>query len=138
MPEIRGWRGGRSKKPTPEKAASPTLKLEPGQVPTSPDTMPMPVVRVGVSSIAGAPDRDLVRVRGTVREVRPVSVGGGPALEADLCDETGAITLVWLGRSGITGLAPGVCLVVEGRITRRDDRRVLYHPRYEMVPTDGD
>ncbi|MCL8024351.1 OB-fold nucleic acid binding domain-containing protein [Nocardioides bruguierae] len=133
MPEIRGLRRGRAKK-NAAPAESPALKLDPGAVPPAPDTMPMPVLRVGTSTIAAAPDRDLVRVRGTVRDVRRVQIGDGPALEADLCDETGSVVLVWLGRDRITGLETGVCLAAEGRIARHDGRRVLYHPRYELVP----
>ena len=46
--------------------------------------------------------------------------GGVPALEAELYDGSGVITLVWLGRRRIAGIAPGRPLEVEGRIGVQD------------------
>ncbi|MFC6341957.1 OB-fold nucleic acid binding domain-containing protein, partial [Nocardioides hankookensis] len=60
--------------------------------------------------------------------------GGVPALEAELSDGTGAITVVWLGRRRITGIAPGRSMSVVGRIGQQDGERILYNPRYELIP----
>ena len=54
-----------------------------------------------------APDRERVRLRGTLRTVTLRPRGGVPALEAELFDGTGVITVVWLGRRRIAGIAPG-------------------------------
>lgn len=87
-----------------------------------------------VTTIASSPDREVVRLRGTLRTVTLRPRGGVPALEAELFDGSGVITLVWLGRRRISGISPGRSLQVQGRIGRHDDARVLYNPRYELIP----
>ena len=66
--------------------------------------------------IADAPDRERVRLRGTLRTVTLRPRGGVPALEAELYDGSGVITVVWLGRRRIAGIGPGRAIQVEGRI----------------------
>lgn len=87
-----------------------------------------------VQSIAEAPDRDLVRLRGTLRTVTLRPRGGVPALEAELFDGTGTLTIVWLGRRRIGGITPGRSLQVQGRIGVHEGVRTLYNPRYELMP----
>jgi hypothetical protein len=88
----------------------------------------------GFDRIGEAPDRERVRLRGTLRTVTLRPRGGVPALEAELDDGTGVITIVWLGRRRITGIAPGRPIAVQGRIGRHDGERILYNPRYELIP----
>jgi ferric-dicitrate binding protein FerR (iron transport regulator) len=86
----------------------------------------------GNVSIGEAPDRTRVTLGGTLRTVTLRPRGGVPALEAELYDGSGAITLIWLGRRQITGIGPGQQLQVEGRIGVQDGVRVMYNPRYEL------
>ena len=86
----------------------------------------------GLVAIDQAPDRTMVKLSGTLRTVTLRPRGGVPALEAELFDGSGAITLVWLGRRQITGISPGRQLEVEGRIGVQDGVRVMYNPRYEL------
>ena len=86
----------------------------------------------GLVTISEAPDRTRVQLSGTLRTVTLRPRGGVPALEAELFDGSGAITLVWLGRRQITGISPGRQLEVEGRIGVQDGLRVMYNPRYEL------
>ena len=72
----------------------------------------------GLTTIADAPDRDMVQLQGDLRTVTLRPRGGVPALEAELYDGSGALTLVWLGRRRITGIGPGS--VAAGQ---RPDRR---------------
>lgn len=85
-------------------------------------------------SIEEAPDRELIELQGQLRTVTLRPRGGVPALEADLYDGTGILTLVWLGRRQIAGIEPGRVVRVRGRIGRHDGHRVLYNPRYELLP----
>ena len=87
-----------------------------------------------VAAIGEAPDRELVRLRGTLRTVTLRPRGGVPALEAELYDGSGVITLVWLGRRRIAGIAPGRSMQVQGRIGAHAGTRILYNPRYELMP----
>ena len=84
--------------------------------------------------IADAPDRELVQLRGTLRTVTLRPRGGVPALEAELDDGSGVLTIVWLGRRRIAGIGPGRSLQVQGRIGVHDGHRIMYNPRYELIP----
>jgi hypothetical protein len=90
------------------------------------------VREAGLETIRDAPDRTVVHLSGTLRTVTLRPRGGVPALEAELFDGSGALTLVWLGRRQITGISPGRQLEVEGRIGVQDGVRVIYNPRYEL------
>ncbi|GAB3860409.1 OB-fold nucleic acid binding domain-containing protein [Nocardioides maradonensis] len=87
----------------------------------------------GCTSVADAADRVPVRLRGALRTVTLRPRGGVPALEADLFDGSGSITVVWLGRRRIVGIEPGRSIEVTGRIGRHDGTRIIYNPRYELL-----
>ncbi len=88
----------------------------------------------GDHTVAGAPDREVVRLRGTLRTVTLRPRGGVPALEAELDDGSAVVTVVWLGRRRIAGIGPGVSMTVVGRIGVHDGVRTIYNPRYELLP----
>ena len=90
--------------------------------------------KTGTVSIADAADRERVKLRGALRTVTLRPRGGVPALEAELNDGTGVITVVWLGRRRIAGIEPGRAIEVEGRIGAHEGIRVMYNPRYELIP----
>ncbi len=90
--------------------------------------------KAGVVSIADAPDRERVTLRGSLRTVTLRPRAGVPALEAELNDGTGRHHVVWLGRRRIAGIEPGRAIEVEGRIGAHEGVRVLYNPRYELIP----
>ncbi len=89
-------------------------------------------VEAGCCPIAQAPDRQPVWLHGTLRTVTLRPRGGVPAIEAELYDGTGVLTVVWLGRRRIAGIEPGRNLSVEGRIGLQDGTRVMFNPRYEL------
>ncbi len=88
--------------------------------------------RAGCCAIADATEREYVELQGSLRTVTLRPRGGVPALEAELYDGSGVITVVWLGRRRIAGVEPGRNIRVEGRIGRHDSTRVMYNPRYEL------
>jgi hypothetical protein len=94
------------------------------------------VRQTGCTRIEDLVDRQRVEVRGTLRHVTLRPRSGAPALEAELYDGSGCITVVWLGRRRIAGIEPGVSLRVQGRISTQDGRTVLYNPRYELAPSE--
>jgi hypothetical protein len=89
-------------------------------------------VEAGCCPIEEAADRQLVSLHGTLRTVTLRPRGGVPALEAELYDGSGLITLIWLGRRRIAGIEPGRNLRVEGRIGVHEGSRVMFNPRYEL------
>jgi hypothetical protein len=84
--------------------------------------------------IADAVDRKPVRLRGTLKCVTLRPRGGVPALEAELFDGSGSITLVWLGRREIAAIGPGRAIEIQGRIGTNRGERIIYNPRYQLLP----
>jgi hypothetical protein len=93
-----------------------------------------PQHRQGCVAIDAAPDRERVRLRGSLKTVTLRPRAGVPALEAELSDGSGEINVVWLGRRRIAGIDAGRSIEVEGRIGAHDGVRVMYNPRYELIP----
>lgn len=85
-------------------------------------------------TVAAAPRRELVHLRGTLRTVTLRPRGGVPALEAELYDGTGVVTLTWLGRRRISGIVPGRSIQVHGRIATIERTATMFNPRYELMP----
>jgi RecG-like helicase len=88
---------------------------------------------VGAVPIRSCEDRQVVSLTGAVATVTIHPRGGHPALEVELRDGSGAVTLVWLGRRQIPGIDPGRSLMVSGRISCHEGRRVMYNPKYELL-----
>ena len=84
--------------------------------------------------IAQAPDRQLVTVRGVLRTVTLRPREGVPVLEAELSDGSGTVTLTWLGRRRIAGIDPSRSMRATGRIGVQAGVRVMFNPRYELIP----
>lgn len=95
-------------------------------------------VEVGATPVSELPDRQRVRVAGTLRTVTLRPRAGVPALVAELYDGSGSISLVWLGRRQIHGIEPGRSIVCYGRVTRDGEHAMLYNPRYELRPTGAE
>lgn len=87
----------------------------------------------GAVAVSSCVDRTPVTVFGTVRSLTIRPRAGTPALEAELFDGSGVVTLVWLGRRTIAGIEPGRQLRAAGRIATHEGRRLIYNPRYELV-----
>jgi RecG-like helicase len=87
----------------------------------------------GATPILECEDRQRVQLTGTVSAVTINPRAGHPALEVELRDGSGAVTLVWLGRRQIPGIDCGRTLKVWGRISCHDGRRLVYNPRYELT-----
>ena len=80
---------------------------------------------------------EAVTVRGMVRSVTIRPRSHAPALEIELYDGSGSVSVVWLGRRRIPGIDPGRTMVVHGRLTCNTDDPTIYNPRYELKPSAG-
>ena len=89
----------------------------------------------GATPILECEDRQRVQLTGTVSAVTINPRAGHPALEVELRDGSGVVTLVWLGRRQIPGIDCGRTLKVWGRISCHEGRRLVYNPRYELMQT---
>jgi amino acid transporter len=88
----------------------------------------------GVTAIAGLePGGPKVVVEGRVRsvEIRPVEQNCVFACTVD--DDTGALTALFYGRTGIPGLGPGTRVRLEGKVSVRAGGPVMTNPAYELV-----
>jgi hypothetical protein len=76
-------------------------------------------------------------VTSSIGEVRSMRVRpwaeGVSTLEATLVDETGGITLVFLGRHHIAGMALGCHLEAEGMVGENRERLVILNPIYRLL-----
>ncbi|AOG27472.1 OB-fold nucleic acid binding domain-containing protein [Cutibacterium avidum] len=91
-------------------------------------------INAGVSTIAEAKMRSRASLQGRIEVLTLNPRGTNRWLEAELRDGTGAVTLIWMGRRRIPGLRAGRRISVEGMITEADGRRVIYNPRYTVLP----
>lgn len=88
----------------------------------------------GCTALADVPERARARIRGIVHTVTLQPRAGTPALEVELFDGTDIVTLIWLGQRRIGGIDVGRRMIVTGRVTTLDGRRVMFNPRYELLP----
>jgi RecG-like helicase len=98
--------------------------------------------------VSGAEDSDVtaidcctpgnaVSITGMVRSVTVRPRSNVPALEIELYDGSGTVSVVWLGRRHIPGIDAGRKMVVHGRLTCNTDSPTIYNPRYELKPSAG-
>jgi RecG-like helicase len=88
----------------------------------------------GATPMSGCGERRKVTVYGRVRSTMLRPRAGSQSLEADVWDGSGTVSLVWLGRKEVAGVAPGAHLRATGRICLVDERPTIYNPRYELLP----
>ena len=90
--------------------------------------------RAGGTPIAVLTPRRQATVCGTLRSVTLRPRAGVPALEAELYDGSGSLSVIWLGRRQIAGIEPGRRLVVHGMVTQNEGQRAVFNPQYELEP----
>jgi hypothetical protein len=88
--------------------------------------------------IAEVKPRALADVTGTIRSWHAMALTGTPACRYVLADETGELDLLFLGRVEVAGLEPGRRCRVAGRAAIRDDRIVIWNPRYWLIPAEAE
>ncbi|HEY4396262.1 MAG TPA: hypothetical protein VGO28_01180, partial [Acidimicrobiia bacterium] len=90
--------------------------------------------KLGTTSvvIADVEWRQRVRVTGTVSALRVQPMSGTCALECTLVDDTGGISVLFLGRRTIAGIAIGTSLTVEGMVVDHHGRLAIMNPVYEI------
>jgi amino acid transporter len=97
---------------------------------------PAPVPRRDLTSVTPIVDarwRDQVRVSGQVRSLRVLSRHDSPTLEMVLTDDSGAVSLVFLGRREIAGIMVGTRLEVAGTVGVFRNRLAMLNPDYQIL-----
>lgn len=90
--------------------------------------------RMGGTPCGELSGRCRVTVAGNLRSVTLRPRAGVPALEAEISDGTGSLSVIWLGRREIGGVEAGRWICVEGLVACTEGRKVVYNPRYCLLP----
>ncbi|MFM2175330.1 MAG: hypothetical protein RLZZ527_406 [Actinomycetota bacterium] len=76
--------------------------------------------------------RKRAHVVGNVTAIRPAPMNSAPSLEVEIWDETGGVTLQFLGRREIAGLDVGSTLSAEGMVGEQNGALTILNPSYEI------
>jgi hypothetical protein len=77
--------------------------------------------------------RKRAHVQGRVTAIRTSASSTAPMLEVEMWDETGGITLQFLGRRALAGLDVGAQLRAEGMVGEVDGELTILNPNYELL-----
>jgi DNA/RNA endonuclease YhcR with UshA esterase domain len=90
---------------------------------------------IGVVPIADVKWREKVKVAGRVKALRVQPWADQIAsLELTLADDTGGITVVFLGRRTLGGVHLGTHLIVEGMTSEHHRLLTILNPAYQLLP----
>lgn len=78
--------------------------------------------------------QERIMVCGEILSGTAMALRGCPACRYVLADGTGELDLMFLGRVEVRGLEKGRQCTAEGTAAIRDDRIVLWNPRYQLKP----
>jgi hypothetical protein len=73
------------------------------------------------------------KVHGRVTSISTAPRGSAPMLQIEVWDETGGITLNFLGRREIAGLEVGMEMRAEGMVGEEDGQLTILNPSYELL-----
>jgi hypothetical protein len=91
------------------------------------------VAEVDRTRIIDARWRRHVTLVGRVRSVRVAPQHDAPTLEVVLVDDSGAISVVFLGRRAVAGVEVGSRMVIEGTVGTHKARLAILNPTYRLL-----
>jgi hypothetical protein len=77
--------------------------------------------------------RRRAHVQGHVTAMKSSASGNSPSVEIEVWDETGGVTLQFLGRREIAGLEVGSILRAEGMVGEQEGTLTILNPSYEIL-----
>jgi amino acid transporter len=86
-----------------------------------------------VTPIGSVQWRKRAQVQGKVTSIKPAPSSAAPVLEIELWDQSGGITLQFLGRREIAGLEVGTELRAEGMVGEENGSLKILNPSYELL-----
>ncbi|CAN2171341.1 PotE Amino acid transporters [Candidatus Nanopelagicaceae bacterium] len=86
-----------------------------------------------VTPIGAVQWRKRAQVQGKVTSIKPAPSSAAPVLEIELWDESGGITLQFLGRREIAGLEVGTEIRAEGMVGEENGALKILNPSYELL-----
>jgi hypothetical protein len=94
---------------------------------------PMSHYAENVTPIGNIEWRKRAQVQGRVTSIKTAPRGSAPTLEVEIWDETGGVSLHFLGRREIAGLEIGSQLRAEGMVGEEEGSMVILNPSYELL-----
>jgi amino acid transporter len=86
-----------------------------------------------IQPIAAAQWRRRAHVKGNVTSIRTAPANATPHVDIEIWDETGGITLQFIGRRELSGLEVGSTICAEGMVGENDGNLVILNPSYEII-----
>ena len=86
-----------------------------------------------VTPIGSIEWRKRSKVHGRVTSISTAPRGSAPMLQVEVWDETGGITLNFLGRREIAGLEVGMEMRAEGMVGEEEGQLTILNPSYELL-----
>jgi hypothetical protein len=77
--------------------------------------------------------RKRAHVQGRVSAIKSAPSGSSPLVEVEVWDESGGVTLQFLGRREISGLDVGSQLKAEGMVGEDNGQLIILNPSYEII-----
>jgi hypothetical protein len=114
-------------KPSPIQVPKPVQKVVPV------DIEPVSHYAENVTPIGKIEWRKRAQVQGRVTSIKTAPRGSAPTLEVEIWDETGGVSLHFLGRRDIAGLEVGSQLRAEGMVGEEEGSMVILNPSYELL-----
>lgn len=90
-----------------------------------------------ITTVSACTPGCVVEVSGVISSVCVAPRERTPTVEIEVSDETGRLTVVWLGRRAIPGIEAGRRIIVKGRLTHGSTRPVIYNPTYVLRPQEA-
>jgi len=109
----------------PKRPAAPAAERPDGTIPAErPD---------GTIPVAGLAWRQRATVEGRIRSVRVKPMTNSLVLECEVCDDTGAVSVLFYGRDRIPGIDPGRRVRLSGRVGERHGQLAIANPTYQLL-----
>ena len=86
-----------------------------------------------ITAISQIQWRKRAQVQGRVTSIKTAPRGSAPTLEVEIWDETGGVSLQFLGRREIAGLEVGSQMRAEGMVGEEEGSMVILNPSYELL-----
>jgi hypothetical protein len=77
--------------------------------------------------------RKRAHVQGRVSSIKSAPADSSPIVEVEVWDETGGVTLQFLGRREISGLDVGAAIKAEGMVGEENGQLIILNPSYEII-----
>jgi len=77
--------------------------------------------------------RKRAHVQGRVTSIKVAPRGSAPMLQVEVCDNSGGVTLQFLGRRELAGLEVGTELRAEGMVGEENGSLTILNPSYQLV-----